>query len=89
MSFNPEILGLIGGSLSCITFVPQIFKTWKSKSVKDISVNMFLIVLCSTIIWIAYAIMKDSISILLTNIMVFITAVIMLFMKWKFSKETV
>ncbi len=89
MSFNPEILGLIGGSLSCITFVPQIFKTWKSKSVKDISVNMFLIVLCSTIIWIAYAIMKDSISILLTNIVVFITAVIMLFMKWKFSKETV
>ena len=89
MSFNPEILGLIGGSLSCITFVPQIFKTWKSKSVKDISVNMFLIVLCSTIIWIAYAIMKDSISILLTNIVVFITAVIMLFMKWKYSKETV
>lgn len=89
MSFNPEILGLIGGSLSCITFVPQIFKTWKSKSVKDISVNMFLIVLCSTIIWIAYAIMKDSISILLTNIVVFITAVIMLFMKWKFTKETV
>lgn len=87
MNFNPEILGLIGGSLSCITFVPQIFKTWKSKSVKDISVNMFIIVLLSTVVWIAYGVIKDSISIILTNILVFLTAVVMLFMKWKFSKE--
>jgi MtN3 and saliva related transmembrane protein len=86
MNFNPEILGLIGGTLSCITFVPQIFKTWKSKSVKDISVSSFLIVVCSTIVWIGYGILKDSISVLLTNIIVFFTAVIMLWMKWKFTK---
>ena len=88
MNFNPEILGLIGGSLSCITFVPQIFKTWKTRSVKDISVSTFLIVLLSTVIWIGYGVLKDSISVILTNIVVFMTAVIMLWMKWKFSKET-
>lgn len=87
MNFNPEILGLIGGTLSCITFVPQIFKTWRSRSVKDISVSTFLIVVASTIIWIGYGIMKDSISVLLTNIVVFFTAIIMLWMKSKFSKE--
>ena len=54
MNFNPEIIGLLGGTLSCITFVPQIFKTWKSKSVKDISVSSFLIVVSSTIVWIFY-----------------------------------
>ncbi|WP_297983853.1 SemiSWEET family transporter [uncultured Chryseobacterium sp.] len=88
MNFNPEIIGLAGGFLSCITFVPQIFKTWKSKSVKDISVSTFLIVLASTIIWIAYGVFKDSISVILTNIIVFLTAVIMLWMKWKFTKKT-
>ena len=87
MNFDPEILGLIAGTLSCITFVPQIFKTWKSKSVKDISVSSFLIVVCSTIVWIGYGILKDSISVLLTNIIVFFTAVIMLWMKWKFSEK--
>ena len=87
MNFNPEILGLIAGTLSCITFVPQIFKTWKSKSVKDISVSSFLIVVCSTIVWIGYGILKDSISVLLTNIIVFFTAVIMLWMKWKFTEN--
>ena len=87
MNFDPEILGLIAGTLSCITFVPQIFKTWKSKSVKDISVSSFLIVVCSTIVWIGYGILKDSISVLLTNIIVFFTAVIMLWMKWKFTEK--
>lgn len=85
MDINPEIIGLLGGFLSCITFVPQIFKTWKSKSVQDISVHTFMIVLASTIIWIGYGVLKDSISLMLTNIVVFMTAVIMLWMKWKFS----
>ncbi|HOB23603.1 MAG TPA: SemiSWEET family transporter [Kaistella sp.] len=87
MNFNPEIIGLIGGFLSCITFVPQIFKTWKSKSVEDISVHTFLIVLASTIIWIAYGIFKDSISVILTNIVVFFTAIVMLWMKWMFTEK--
>lgn len=85
---NPEIIGLLGGFLSCITFVPQIFKTWKSKSVEDISVHTFMIVLASTIIWIGYGILKDSISVILTNIVVFMTAVIMLWMKWKFTDSS-
>ena len=87
MDFNPEIIGLLGGFLSCITFVPQIFKTWKTKSVGDISVSSFFIVVASTIIWIFYGFFKDSISVILTNIVVFLTAVIMLWMKWKFSKQ--
>ena len=87
MNFNPEIIGLLGGTLSCITFVPQIFKTWKSKSVKDISVSSFLIVVSSTIVWIFYGILINSISVLLTNIVVFFTAIIMLWMKWKFSEK--
>ena len=87
MNFNPEIIGLLSGTLSCITFVPQIFKTWKSKSVKDISVSSFLIVVSSTIVWIFYGILINSISVLLTNIVVFFTAIIMLWMKWKFSEK--
>lgn len=84
---NPEIIGLLGGFLSCITFVPQIFKTWKSRSVKDISVSSFMIVLFSTVVWIAYGVQKDSISVIITNIIVFFTAAIMLWMKWKFTEK--
>lgn len=87
MNFNPEILGLIAGTLSCITFVPQIFKTWQSKSVKDISVMSFTIVVVSTLIWLVYGILKNLPSVILTNIIVFLSAVIMLVLKWKFSEK--
>ena len=87
MVFNPEILGLIAGTLSCITFVPQIFKTWQSKSVKDISVMSFTIVVVSTIIWLAYGIIKNLPSVILTNVIVCMSAIIMLVLKWRYSKK--
>ncbi len=87
MVFNPEILGLVAGTLSCITFVPQIFKTWQSKSVKDISVMSFTIVVVSTIIWLAYGIIKNLPSVILTNVIVCISAIIMLVLKWRYSKK--
>ncbi len=87
MNFNPEILGLVAGTLSCITFVPQIFKTWQSKSVKDISVTSFTIVVVSTAIWLAYGIIKNLPSVILTNVIVCISAIIMLVLKWSYSKN--
>jgi MtN3 and saliva related transmembrane protein len=87
MNFNPEILGLVAGTLSCITFVPQIFKTWKSKSVKDISVMSFMIVVISTLIWLAYGIIKELPSVILTNVVVCLSAMIMLLLKWKYAEK--
>ena len=87
MNFDPEILGLIAGTLSCITFVPQIFKTWKSKSVKDISVVSFMIVVISTLIWLVWGIWKQLPSAILTNVVVCLSAIIMLLLKWKYSEK--
>ena len=36
------IIGLVAGSLTTISFLPQAIKTWRSKSAKDISLAMFL-----------------------------------------------
>lgn len=87
MEFNPELLGLVAGTLSCITFVPQIFKTWRSKSVKDISVTSFTIVVVSTLIWLVYGFLKNLPSVILTNVVVCLSAVIMLALKWNYSKK--
>lgn len=49
-----QVLGHIGSFLSSITFIPQVYKAWQSKSVGDLSIGMMLIVFTSTIIWLAY-----------------------------------
>ena len=38
-----DILGYAAGAVTAFTFLPQVVKTWKEKSAKDISLYMFLI----------------------------------------------
>jgi MtN3 and saliva related transmembrane protein len=75
---NSEIVGIIAGALSCTTFLPQVIKTWKSKSTKDVSLTMFLIASIGTTLWLVYGILIHSISIIGTNIVVLIFSLTML-----------
>ena len=81
-----EILGMVAGTISSITFLPQVIKTWQTKSAKDISLWMFLLVTCSVILWLIYGIYLKSIPIIYTNSAVLLMSLIMLFFKWKFDK---
>jgi hypothetical protein len=41
---NPvEIVGALAGTLTTIAFLPQVVKTWRSRSAEDISLFMFLL----------------------------------------------
>ncbi len=82
-----EIVGLIAGTLSCITFIPQIIKTYKSKSVKDVSITTFLIIATSNLLWLYYGVVKDSPYIIITNIVVFVSALAMITMKLMYSSD--
>ena len=77
---NNEIVGIIAGALTCTTFLPQVVKTWKSKSTKDVSLAMFLIASLGTALWLYYGILIHSISIIGTNIIVLVFSLTMLYL---------
>jgi len=77
---NSEIVGVIAGALSCTTFLPQVIKTWKSKSTKDVSLTMFIIASVGTALWLVYGILIHSFSIIATNIVVLIFSLTMLYL---------
>ena len=54
------LYGWIGGSLSVIYNIPQIFHTWKTKSSKDISAFSLLFRLSSYIFYIIHAFIIDD-----------------------------
>ena len=64
---SADILGYAAGALTAFTFLPQVIKTWKSKSAKDISLNMFIIAFVNEIMWLVYGFMLDNWVIILTN----------------------
>jgi uncharacterized protein with PQ loop repeat len=44
-----EVVGHIGSALSSITFIPQVYQAWKTKSVGDLNGSMMFIVFVSTV----------------------------------------
>lgn len=80
------ILGLIAGTITSITFVPQVIKIWKTRSAKDLSVAMLILLLLGVCMWLVYGILIKDIAIIYTNSMVLAMGLLMLYFKWRFNK---
>ncbi|MEY3351659.1 MAG: hypothetical protein RIQ50_1770, partial [Bacteroidota bacterium] len=57
-------LGVVTGSL---TFVPQVYKAWETRSVGDISIWMIFILLLNVTIWLIYGIWGKDKAMILAN----------------------
>lgn len=79
-----SILGLVAGLLTTVSFFPQALKTWRSKSARDISLNMFLIFCTGVALWLVYGILIMDIAIILSNIFTLILASSILYFKLKY-----
>jgi len=80
-----NVLGYIAGALTTVSFLPQVVKTYKSRSAKDISLGMYLIFSTGVGCWLVHGLGVNSMPIILANLVVFVLAVAMLFMKLKFK----
>ncbi|MBC7947146.1 MAG: SemiSWEET transporter [Chitinophagaceae bacterium] len=80
-----EILGYSAGAVTSLTFLPQVIKTWKEGSAKDISLMMFIIAATNEVMWIGYGILKNDWVIILTNVIVLIMSVTMIILKLRYK----
>jgi MtN3 and saliva related transmembrane protein len=80
-----QILGLVAGALTTGALLPQVIKSWKTKSAGDVSYGMYILYILAFILWISYGVLKSDIPIIATNILSITQSVIMLVFKWKFK----
>lgn len=80
-----QILGLVAGTITSITFLPQVIQIWKTKSAKDLSLSMLLLLMFGVSLWLAYGIFLKDAAIIYTNSMVLAMSMIMLYFKLRFS----
>ena len=81
-----DILGYTAGFITSLTFLPQVIKTWKEKSARDISLMMFIIAALNESLWIVYGILLQNRVIILTNVTVLAMALIMIYFKLRYNK---
>jgi Uncharacterized conserved protein len=81
-----EAMGLFGAFLSSVTFIPQVYKAWKTKSVGDLSMTMILIVFTSTIVWLVYAFALSLLPVIICNIIMAVLTMLLIYFKLTFKK---
>ena len=67
-----DFFGFMAAFLTTIAFVPQLHKTWKTKSADDVSLIMLVLFIIGLMCWIIYGLKINSIPILVANIITFI-----------------
>ncbi len=82
-----EAFGHIGAFLTAVTFVPQVYKIWKTKSANDLSLTMILIILMSTIVWLVYAVALMLWPVIIANTIVFVLDLMLLYFKFAYAKK--
>jgi MtN3 and saliva related transmembrane protein len=82
-----QIIGLVAGGLTTTAFLPQVIKTWKSKSAKDLSLGMFLLFSLGVALWLVYGIMVQDVPVIAANLLTLMLASTMLFFKFRFKGQ--
>lgn len=79
-----DLLGLLAGMFTTAAFLPQVIKTWRSKSAKDLSLGMFSMLVAGLILWLIYGILNQDIPIIFTNGVTLALASVILYFKIMF-----
>ena len=80
-----QILGLAAGTITSITFLPQVIHIWKTRSAKDLSLMMLLLLILGVLLWLTYGILVRDAAIIYTNSMVLAMSLILLYFKMRFK----
>lgn len=81
---NSDLIGMLAGSLTTISLVPQALKIWKTRSAEDISFGMFTLFAMGVVLWLAYGILIEAMPIILANSVTLVLAMAIIIMKWLF-----
>lgn len=83
---NFEIIGLVAGVLTTAAFVPQVYKTWRSKSAESLSLTMYLVFFVGIVLWLIYGIHINSLGMIFANAVTGFLALLLIFFKLRYRK---
>ena len=64
-----EAIGLLGGLIGILAWIPQIRRVWIDRKEEGISIPTFVAVSVSLSLWLVYGIIVNSIAMIVSNIL--------------------
>jgi len=81
------IIGSSAAVLTMFSFIPQIIKTMKTKSAKDVSLVTLFQLSLGVSLWIVYGIYLKDIIIITANSVTLTTLIILLFLYFNYGRQ--
>jgi len=87
-NFNAiEIIGFLAAILTTAAFLPQVYKTWRTKDVSGLSLTMFLMFFTGVALWLIYGIFINSPSLVFANGITVVSSFLLLYFILKYGKK--
>lgn len=80
------MIGMIAAVLTTSSFIPQIFKAYRSKRLDDLSPYLMLLFIAGASMWLIYGIFKADVIIVVANMLALAFNLTLLLMKVMYAK---
>ena len=77
-------VGFTAGALTTVAFLPQLQRTWRTRSADDVSLAMLLTFTTGVLLWFVYGLLVQSWPIVVTNVVTFLLTAAILILKLRF-----
>ena len=82
-----DLLGLVATCFTTSSFVPQVWRTWKTRDVSGISMPTYVIITIGLALWLVYGWLRGDMPLMVANaVMVVLTGAITV-MKLRFEQR--
>jgi MtN3 and saliva related transmembrane protein len=82
-----DMLGYAAATLTTASFVPQAWRTFRTKDVSGISLRMYSVFTLGVAVWLAYGIVLKEVPMMVANSSTLVFACAVLVMKLKYGKK--
>jgi MtN3 and saliva related transmembrane protein len=79
-----QLLGFLAGTLTTVAFVPQVIRTWQTRSATDLSMAMLIVFALGVGLWLAYGIAISSPPVILANAVTLVLTLVLIAFKCMF-----
>lgn len=78
-------LGLVAGALTSFSFAFQVWRSWRTKSVKDVSAGMYVVFAAGVVLWLTYGLLRRDTALIVWNALTLVLAAIILTLKFRYA----
>lgn len=76
-------LGSLAGVCTTLAFLPQVMRTWRTGSARDLSLGWLVIFTTGVGLWLIYGVMLQAWPIILANCLTLVMVGVLTFLKWR------